>query len=48
MEGSLAPELLDSLQRSVKALEAEEAQLERRAAGGEGRFGSGKPGGWLG
>ena len=46
MEGSLAPELLDSLERTVKALEAEEAQLERRAAGGEGRYGGGKPGRW--
>jgi len=47
MEGALAPELLDALQRSVKALEAEEAQLERRAGGAAGRAyatGSGKAG----
>ena len=36
MEAALAPELLDSLQRAVKALEAEEAQLERRAGVGGG------------
>ncbi|GBF99361.1 hypothetical protein Rsub_12165 [Raphidocelis subcapitata] len=36
MEAALAPELLDSLERTAKGLEGEEAQLERRAAGGGG------------
>ncbi|KAI8471940.1 MAG: P-loop containing nucleoside triphosphate hydrolase protein [Monoraphidium minutum] len=40
MEAALAPELLDSLERQVRALEAEETQLERRAGGGRGgRYG---------